>query len=226
MWGHPHVRCTHVVLRLLSWGHDGVKISAPEINVNVNGYVACDDPDVIEVNGPRRYQRQPCQRPKGQRQPDHPSKSTRSAAAMPTTNFDDVNVNVNGYVACDNPDVIEVNGPRRYTLTSTMSTATGPATTRPTVEVNAVSGSNANDKLRRRQRQRQRLRGLRQPGRYRGQRTSTLYVNVNHVNGHGASDNQTHRRSQRGQRQQCQRQTSTASTSTSTATWPATTRTL
>ena len=29
---------------------------------------------------------------------------------MPTTNFDDVNVNVNGYVACDNPDVIEVNG--------------------------------------------------------------------------------------------------------------------
>ena len=47
MWGHPHVRCAHVVLRLLSWGHDGVKISAPEINVNVNGYVACDDPDVI-----------------------------------------------------------------------------------------------------------------------------------------------------------------------------------
>ena len=61
-------------------------------------------------------------------------------------------------------------------LTSTMSTATGPATTRLTVEVNAVRGSNANDKLRRRQRQRQRLRGLRQPGRYRGQRTSTLYV--------------------------------------------------
>ena len=72
-------------------------------------------------------------------------------------------------------------GQRTSTLsTSTMSTAKGPATTRPPVEVNAVSGSNANDKLRRRQLQRQRLRGLRQPGSYRGQQTSTLYVNVMH----------------------------------------------
>ena len=49
--------------------------------------MACDIPDVLEVNGPH---------------PDYPSSHT---------DFDGVNVNVNGYVACDIPDVLEVNGP-------------------------------------------------------------------------------------------------------------------
>ena len=82
---------------------------------------------------------------------------------MPTTNFDDVNVNVNGYVACDNPDVIEVNGPRRYTF-----------------NVNHVNGHGASDNQTRRSQSRQRQRANDNP--------DSDGVNVN-VNGYVASDN-------------------------------------
>ena len=62
--------------------------------------MACDNPDVLEVNGPH---------------PDYPSSHT---------DFDGVNVNVYGYVACDNPDVI------------------GTTTSAPTVKASKATTSN------------------------------------------------------------------------------------